>query len=142
MCLALGQVLHIHYFIRKFAVEEAAAQTDEMICLDHIAQIEVEFELRQDVCPSMLFSSMYHTQVFGDYSSISNEKPLKDFKLPCNMIRFAFLKDLSGSYVQEELSHTELEDQLGSSYRDPSQKKNESLGQQSQVVVHCNYIRN
>lgn len=103
----------IHYYfynhflftqpVRKFAVEETAAQTYEVIFLDHIAQKEVEF-LRSYVSPSMHFSAKYQTQVSGDYSLKSNEKPFEDFKLSCNMIRFAFRKDLSGNSAENELN--------------------------------------
>lgn len=41
--------------------------------------------------------------MFEDYSTTHNEKSLEDFKLPCDMIRFAFWKALSGSNVDNEL---------------------------------------
>lgn len=61
MCLALCPVLYIHHFMRKVTVEEIAAQIDEVVCLDDVAWIEVEFELRSDLSPSLHFSSVYHT---------------------------------------------------------------------------------
>lgn len=65
--------------------------------------MEVEF-FRSDVSSSRHFSAKYQTQVSGDYSLISNEKPFEDFKLSCNMIRFAFWKDLSGSNGENGLN--------------------------------------
>ena len=61
-------------------------------------------------CISLLYK--YHTQVFGDYFPISNEKPLEDFKMPCNVIRFAFLEGSLWHQCREWTeSDTKLEDQ-------------------------------
>lgn len=144
-CLALCQVLYIHYSMRKFMVKEIAAQIDELICLDHVAQIEVEFELRSDLSPSMYFSSTHHTLVSGDHFPIGNEKLLEDFKLPCNMTRFAFWKDLSGSNTDNELRvmpHQETNQEVTTRVQVKKKKKErESLSQWfSQLAVHWNHM--